>query len=615
MGFFSRFFGRSDSTEKRAADYLPAHFGGFGGGYNDTGVTISESNAMICSAVWSCVSIIAQTISTLPLHVIRRDDGEKDYDHPIARLMSSSAPNAFMTACVFRETLLTNALLWGAGYAAVTRDSLGYPDALYPLRSSDVRPLRRAGQLLYEVRVGSSLYELAPDQVVSLLGWSIDGITPTSPIRAGTQAVALAVAMERFAAKTFGGANTGGILALPKMNDDAMKTFVESWRRNYTGLDNAFKVAVLPEPFKFQPTNLDPEKTQMTESRQNQVLEIARYYKVPAHMLGLMDKGSSFSSIEQQNMMFYQQTIQPWCVKLEQELSLKCLLERERPALEVRFNLDAMLRSSTQERYTSYQTGRQGGWLSINDIRKRESLPSIPGGDEYLQPLNMVPVGEPATDPTAPANQPPASGGTDTPAPISKDGTVEAGVSTDQTLNGAQIAAAIDVLDKLAAKALVDFAAVELLVAVGIPRDKAEQIVSKTLAAPPPQAATPAPADPNAARAVVEDAVRRVLTKERLAIAKAAKKHHGQPEQFRAWADEWYDRHQPLVCRTVAAPFKAAGLAGTEADYAKRHCEQSLAAAVAAFEAGMVDDLVDELDAIRPGEVAHELTQTRGRAA
>lgn len=397
MGLLSRIFGR---TETRAAnDYLPQSFGIFGGGsYNDTGVSISESNAVICSAVWACISIIGQTISTLPIHVIRKSDGEKQYDHPLHRALSI-APNPFMTPAVFREALMTNALLWGGAGAAVARDGAGHVESLYPLRSSDVRPVRRSGALIYEARVGSNLYELSPDQVVYLLGWSMDGITPMSPVRSGTQAIALDVAMGRYAAKAFGGANIGGILQMPKMSDDAMKSFVESWRKNYSGIDAAFRVAALPDPMKFVPTSMNPETAQMTQARQNQVLEVARYYKVPPHLLGLMDKGSSFSSIEQQNMFFSQQCIQPWCVKLEQELASKGLLESERADLEVRFNLDALLRASTSERYTAYSTGRQGGWLSINDIRRKESLPAIDGGDSYLEPLNMAPVGKPGTLP------------------------------------------------------------------------------------------------------------------------------------------------------------------------------------------------------------------------
>lgn len=524
MGLLARIFGRSET--RAAPDFVPQHFGAFGAsGYNDSGVAITESNAVICSAVWACVSIIAQTISTLPIHVIRKRDGEKLYDHPLYNALSIQ-PNLYMTPAVFRETLLTNALLWGGAGAAITRDGAGNVESLYPLRSSDVRPMRRAGQLIYEARVGSNLYELTPDQIAYLLGWSMDGISPTSPIRSGMQAVATAVAMERYSAKAFNNSNVGGILQVPKMSDDAMKAFVESWRRNYAGIENAFKVAALPDPMKFIPTSMSPESATLTPARQNQCLEVARYYKVPPHLLGLMDKGSSFSSIEQQNMFFAQQCIQPWCVKLEQELSIKGLLERERTELEVRFNLDALLRASTQERYNAYNTGRQGGWLSINDIRRKESLPPIEGGDEYLQPLNMAPVGKPGTVP------------------------------------------------------------------------------------PPTPPAPPTPAPDPAARSLIEDAARRVLTKESKALLRAAKKLAGKPAELRTWADQFYAQHAALVARVFAAPLTAAGSNAKPEDYAREHCAASVRAIVAAIEAGAtVDDLTDEWLDIRTAEIADQLTK------
>lgn len=527
MGFLSKLL----RLETRAAPsaYLPTSFGGVNlGAFADTGVQIHEGNALINSTVWACVSIIAQTISTLPVHVIDRESGEKQYDHPLFKVLTQS-PNPFMTPTTFREVLLTNALLHGGSYAAIERDPLGHVAALYPLRSPDVKPKRENGMLVFECRVGSSTFMLRPDQIVYLLGWSLDGISPVSPVKAGSQAIGLSVAMERYAAKAFSGGNIGGILKTPPMNDDAMKAFITSWKNNYVGIDNAFKVAVLPDPMSFIPTSMDPEKGQMTQAREAQVIEICRYWKVPPSMLGVLSK-ASYASLEQQNLAFFQQTILPWIVKLEQELALKCFLEVEKPALEIKFNADSLLRASTQERYTAYQTGRQGGWLSINDIRRKEGLPPVDGGDSYLSPLNMTPVNTPGLP--APQNQ---------------------------------------------------------------QEQDEEQEEDET--------------DTDAARALIEDAARRVLTKETKAVTRAAKKHAAKPEEFRAWADDWYAKHQPLVARVFTAPIKAAGLKTTPDTYATQHCEESRKAVLSAIELGNVDDLADEFETIRPGDIAGALLE------
>lgn len=387
-------FGRNE-TRSAGGDYLPAQIGLFGpSGYNDTGVQITESNALICSAVWSCVSIISQTISTLPVHVVRRNGGEKQYEHPLYKLLATQ-PNEFMTPSAFKEAFLNNALLYGGAWAVVERDESGSVAAFYPLKSGDVTPTRRAGVLLFEVRIGSKLFTFTQDQVVNLLGWTMDGVTPISPVRSGAQALGLSVAMERYAGKAFSGGNIGGILQTPPMSKEAMTDFITSWREKYTGVDNAFKVAVLPDPMKFIPTTMKPQEGQLVEARQAIVLDVCRIWKVPPSMLGVMDK-ASYASLEQQNMSFFQQTILPWLVKLEQAFSLVGFLERERPELELKFNADALLRTTTAERYSAYMQGRQGGWLSINDVRRKEGLPPVENGDALLTPLNMTPVNGPA---------------------------------------------------------------------------------------------------------------------------------------------------------------------------------------------------------------------------
>lgn len=410
MGLLGRIFTRraAEAVETRAAsDYLPGSFSMFGaGGYNDTGVSISESNALIATTVWSCVSLISQTIATLPIHVIDTE-GVKQRGHPIAKLLAVQ-PNLYMNAAVFREAMLGQALLWGGSWAAIDKDETGRPIALYPLASGRTKPIRQGGELVYETKIGSDTHFLTADRVVSLLGWTQDGITPLSPVQHAKQAIGLSVAAERYAGKAFGTAgNLGGILQMPAMSKDAMKAFVESWRANYSGLDAAFKIAALPDPMKFVPTTMTPEQAQLVTSRQATVVDLCRIWKVPPSMLGVLEK-SSFASLEQQNTSYYQQCILPWLVKLEQEFMAKLLLESEKDTLEIRFNADALLRASTQERYAAYNTGRQAGFLSVNDIRRRESLPPIEGGDTYLSPLNMTPANQ-----QTPGTTPPPGGGTD----------------------------------------------------------------------------------------------------------------------------------------------------------------------------------------------------------
>lgn len=400
MNFLPKIFRRDEQqVETRAAptDLVGGTtyglFNGMGG--TDSGVRVNEETALQASAVFACARIIAEGVGTLPIHVRKREDGSKDYGHPLHRLLHDE-PNEFMNASTFREAFTLNLCLWGGAFAYIDKDELGRPTGLYPLPSSHVRPQRVNGELSYQVRMPDRMHNVTPDRMFAVLTMSHDGITPVSPVRQSKQGIGLAIALERYAAKLFGnGANLGGVLSVPKMSDEGTKLFVESWKRNYSGPDNMFKTAVLPPDYKWTPTTIAPESGQMIESRVHQVREIARIYRVPPHMLGDLEK-ASYASVEAQSIEFAQRTLAPYTNKMEQESNRKLLLERERPLYEVKFNLDADLRATTLERYRAHTIGRQGGWLSINDVRRMEGLPPVDGGDDLLQPLNMAKVGTPA---------------------------------------------------------------------------------------------------------------------------------------------------------------------------------------------------------------------------
>jgi HK97 family phage portal protein len=407
MGLFSRIFSRSTSTETRSADYLSSGINTFTtGGFNDSGVPINESTALAASSVYACVKILTEAVAQLPLHIFKRSEGVKDYAHPVARLLASE-PNDFMTATSFREALLVNLLLYGNAYAYIERDELGVPVGLYPLRSDCTRAIREGGQLFFVTRLGSTTTTLTPDQVFHILNFSFDGITGISPIQQARQNIGLSIALERFAAKLFSnGGNMGGILKVPPMNESAMKNFVANWKANYTGLENSLKVAVLPDGFDFKHTTIDPERGQVKEARVHQVLEVARIYRVPPHLLGVLDK-ASYASIEQMNMEFHQMAVSPLVTRFEQEANRKLLLEREKPVLELRFNMDAMLRASTKERLDAYAVAINNGVMTRAECRAKENLPFIAGSDVLLQPLNMTQVGatpDPVAKPDATRN-------------------------------------------------------------------------------------------------------------------------------------------------------------------------------------------------------------------
>jgi hypothetical protein len=149
---------------------------------------------------------------------------------------------------------------------------------------------------------------------------------------------------------------------------------------------------VLEDGLEWKAVGLSQKDAQFLESREFQSEDIARWFRVPGHMVGLTAKTTSWGSgIEQLGIGFVTYTLMPWLTRWQQGISRDLIIAPN--VYFVEWLVDALLRGDQTSRYGSYATGRQWGWLSPNDVRRYENMNPIPGGDDYLTPLNMQPVG------------------------------------------------------------------------------------------------------------------------------------------------------------------------------------------------------------------------------
>lgn len=360
-----------------------------------SGVYISEQAAMQVSTVYACVRVIAEDVASLPFSLYKRLPRGKDKatEHPLHYLIHDS-PNDGMTAYSFREAMMTNLLLWGNAYAQIIRNRYGEIVGLYPLLSSRMWVHRESDgrRTFHYTNDQGRAFTLEKEQVFELNGLSFDGVTGLSPIGHARQAVGLAVATEVYGNKFFAnGARPGGILQHPGTVKDPAKVR-ESWEQIYKGAANAHKVAVLEEGMTYKEIGMPSKDAQFLETRQFQINEICRFFRIPPHMVGDLSR-ATFSNIEHQSIDYVVHTLRPWLVRWEQAVNLQLLSPLERRDYFSKHNVDGLLRGDFATRMAGYATGRQNGWYSANDIREMEDLNPIPkeqGGDIYLVNGNMV---------------------------------------------------------------------------------------------------------------------------------------------------------------------------------------------------------------------------------
>jgi HK97 family phage portal protein len=366
------------------------------GNRTHAGVSVTEESALTLSAYFACIRILSESVAMLPLLTYRylpNGGRERAADHPCYWLLKEQ-PNPEMSAFEFRELMTGHAASWGNGYAEIEWSNSGRPLALWPLHPGRMQVKRLNGELRY-------LYRDPDGKEASLPAWRVhhfrgpsgNGIVGYSMARMAAQSIGLALATEEYGARFFGnGARPGVVLKHPGLlSEEAYERLKESYEADHQGLSNAHRVKILEEGLDLETVGIPPEEAQFLETRKFQVAEVARWFRIPPHMIGDLEK-ATFSNIEEQGIEFVIYTLSPWLVRSEQALMRDLMTREERQRFFIRYLASGLLRGNTEARFKSYATAITNGWMSPNEVRILEDLNPYEGGDVYLLPLNLAPA-------------------------------------------------------------------------------------------------------------------------------------------------------------------------------------------------------------------------------
>jgi len=373
---------------------------------SDSGIPVTHESALKFSAVWACVRVISEAISQMEWSEFgQSENGKRRINGPLDTLLNKR-PNSEMTAFTFRETLLSHALTWGNGYAEIERNMQGTPIALWPLSPEVMRVKRdEDGQIYYEY--GNSA-TLLPSQVFHLRGLGYDGLTGYSVVAMAAQSIGLGLVQERAGAAFWkNGARPGGILTPDgTMSREARQQLEAEWNANYGGGQNQNKTVALSHAVKYTAISIPNEDAQFLDSRKFSVDDIARWYRVPPHKVGSLDR-ATFSNIEHQGIEFVTDTLVPWAMRLEQEADTKLLATHARASRRfTKLSVNSLMRGDSVARAEFYTKMRDLGALSVNDILEAEDRNTIgDDGDVRLVPLNMVPLDQIGTEELIPIEE------------------------------------------------------------------------------------------------------------------------------------------------------------------------------------------------------------------
>ncbi len=363
------------------------------------GYSVSAENALQISAVFRCVDIISKTIATLPLHLFKNTERgkEKASRHRLYRLVYA-LPNPQTTAYEFWQMFVANLLLTRGAFAKIEREPSGRIVALWNIptgKVSDIKVNAVSGERYIDVDIGGGAAERLREGEFLYAGGFLfsDRHNANDPIRIASEVLGLTGTIANYAQQAVNNVNPGGFIEVPGgMSDKAYARFKADFEANYRGAQNAGRFLFLEEGGKAAMFERDMEKMQVLESRKWAVTEICRIFGVPSHLAMDMEH-ATFSNIEQQSLEYVRDCINPMSVRLEQAMYRDLLTEGERGTYFFKFNTNALLRGDTATRASFYNTMRQTGVMSANEVRRLEDMDELPdeaGGNDLHVNGNMI---------------------------------------------------------------------------------------------------------------------------------------------------------------------------------------------------------------------------------
>lgn len=378
-----------------------------GGTQTPSGVHVTEDTALHYGPFFAGVRIISEDLGSLPFPLYERLDPRgkrRAREHPLYPLLHDAA-NPLMSSQAFRETLTGHAVMWGGGFAEVVTRR-GVVTELWPLRPDRMTPKfnPRTRRLVYryEDSVNGIYRTYLPDEILHVHGLGFDGIKGYSVLELARNSIGAGIAAETYGATFFkNSARASGVLQHPGVLSDAARNNMrESWEKLHKGSDNAHRIAILEEGVTWQQIGIPPEDAQFLETRRFDVLDQARWLRLPPHMLAELGR-ATWNNIESEKIDYVTKSLRTWLTRWESAVWMRLLDDVEQQRYFAEHVVEGLLRGDMKSRFEAYRIGREIGLYSADDLAEMENRNPLPDGkgQVYFVPLNWVPAPSPDDDP------------------------------------------------------------------------------------------------------------------------------------------------------------------------------------------------------------------------
>lgn len=368
------------------------------GSGNSAGEYIDDNTALALSAVWACINLLAGTTATLPLMVYKPEGAGRvpAREHPLYRILHDD-PNADQTDVDFWEYSGAALELRGNAYAEKIWGASGQLVGLEPIAPSIMSTrVRDDGEIGYRWTSDGRWNDKTSRDVLHIRGFGGGKLGGLSTLTYATETFGLSRSQNR----TIGNLNRNSIRASgnyytpTKLNKEQRKELEDSLARRMAGVANAGKPMVLGYDLKWQPLTINPIDVELLASRGFSIEEICRFFGVPPFMIGHNEKNSGYpTSLESQLLLFEKFALRRRLNRIEKALRKQLLTPEDiAKGITIEFVMEGLLRADSETREKFYSGALRNGWMTINEVRSKENLPPVAGGEIPRMQMQNVPI-------------------------------------------------------------------------------------------------------------------------------------------------------------------------------------------------------------------------------
>jgi HK97 family phage portal protein len=390
MGLFD-IFKRSQVTKNETEQRSTYDEFGVGLALNYNGYgTYKTTQAMTLAAVHRCVTVIMNSVASLPvrLYVYDGDGYKQEVKNNLSYLLGKK-PNSKMNSYTFYSLIVKDILLSGNAYALILRDGGNIIGFQY-VPAGLVTPVDMITRVEYVVTGVKG--RVRQEDILHFMNYTENGVFGLSVLAHARRTLGIADAGDKAAENFYksGGCTSGFLKFEGPSSGKQRDEILSAWNTATGGPNNGPNgIAVLPANVQYTQLSVDPADAQLLESRKFEVIDICRFFGVsPLKVFSL--ENASYNSIEATELAFLNDTLRPLLTKLETELETK--LFKPEDSFDIKFDVSELLRTDKKSQAEYFTKLFNLGVLSPNDIRKELDMNSIDGGDIHVAQINLTSI-------------------------------------------------------------------------------------------------------------------------------------------------------------------------------------------------------------------------------